>query len=209
MAGAVLLIIPLVFLLLRERPEDVGLARFGEQDLPSRDQDGTPVSTSAGALGALREGARSRDFWLLAGSFFICGASTNGLIGTHLIPACIDHGISEVRAAGTLLGLPLFAVFYGLDWIATVPPTVRLTANVFGRENGPLMFGWIVAAHQLGAATAAFGAGALRTALGGYVEAFTIAGGLCVVAAVLVLGIDRRRAGSVVSGVEVESGALA
>ena len=95
-AGAVLLIIPLVFLLLRERPEDVGLARFGEQDSPSRDQDGTPVSTSAGAMGALREGARSRDFWLLAGSFFICGASTNGLIGTHLIPACIDHGISEV-----------------------------------------------------------------------------------------------------------------
>jgi predicted MFS family arabinose efflux permease len=206
----------------------------------------------------LRQGARSRDFWLLAGSFFICGASTNGLIGTHLIPACIDHGISEVRAAGllatmgvfdfigttgsgwlsdrwnnryllswyyglrglsllflpyaldhTLLGLPLFAVFYGLDWIATVPPTVRLTANVFGRENAPVMFGWIVAAHQLGAATAAFGAGTLRTALGGYVEAFTIAGALCVVAALLVLGIDRRRAGTVVGGVEVESGALA
>jgi predicted MFS family arabinose efflux permease len=257
-AGAVLLIIPLVFLLLRERPEDVGLARFGDTGLPGREKGGTPVSTSAGALAALRQGARSRDFWLLAGSFFICGASTNGLIGTHLIPACIDHGISEVRAAGllatmgvfdfigttgsgwlsdrwnnrfllswyyglrglslmflpyaldhTLLGLPLFAVFYGLDWIATVPPTVRLTANVFGRENAPVMFGWIVAAHQLGAATAAFGAGALRTALGGYVEAFTIAGALCVVAAVLVLGIDRRRAGSLVSGVEVESGALA
>jgi sugar phosphate permease len=256
-AGAVLLIIPLVLFLLRERPEDVGLARFGEQG-PSLEQRAVPVSTAAGALAALRQGARSRDFWLLAGSFFICGASTNGLIGTHLIPACIDHGITEVRAAGllatmgvfdfigttgsgwlsdrwnnryllswyyglrglsllflpyaldhTLLGLPLFAVFYGLDWIATVPPTVRLTANVFGRENAPVMFGWIVAAHQLGAAGAAFGAGALRTALGGYVEAFSLAGALCVVAAVLVLGIDRGRARSLVSGVEVESGVLA
>jgi sugar phosphate permease len=256
-AGAVLLIIPLVFFLLRERPEDVGLARFGEQG-PSPEQRAVPVSTAAGALAALRQGAGSRDFWLLAGSFFICGASTNGLIGTHLIPACIDHGITEVRAAGllatmgvfdfigttgsgwlsdrwnnryllswyyglrglsllflpyaldhTLFGLPLFAVFYGLDWIATVPPTVRLTANVFGRENAPVMFGWIVAAHQLGAAGAAFGAGALRTALGGYVEAFSLAGALCVVAAILVLRIDRGRGRSLVSGVEVESGALA
>lgn len=257
-AGAVLLIIPLVLLLLRERPEDVGLVRYGEQGFPTGGKSETPVSTSAGAVAALRQGTRSRDFWLLAGSFFICGASTNGLIGTHLIPACIDHGISEVRAAGllatmgvfdfigttgsgwlsdrwnnryllswyyglrgfsllflpyaldhTFLGLPLFAVFYGLDWIATVPPTVRLTTNVFGRENAPLMFGWIVAAHQFGAATAAFGAGALRTALGGYVQAFSIAGVLCFVAAALVLGIDRQRARSVVGGVEVESGALA
>jgi predicted MFS family arabinose efflux permease len=257
-AGAVLLMIPLVLLLLRERPEDVGLSRYGEEGSPSQNRGETSGSTPAGAVAALRRGASSRDFWLLAGSFFICGASTNGLIGTHLIPACIDHGISEVRAAGllatmgvfdfigttgsgwlsdrwnnryllswyyglrglsllflpyaldhTFFGLPLFAVFYGLDWIATVPPTVRLTSNVFGRENAPLMFGWIVAAHQLGAATAAFGAGALRTALGGYVEAFTLAGALCFVAAVLVLGIDRQRAGSVVGGVEVESGALA
>jgi MFS family permease len=107
-AGAVLLIIPLVLLLLRERPEDVGLARFGEQGLPGREKGGTPVSTSAGALAALRQGARSRDFWLLAGSFFICGASTNGLIGTHLIPACIDQGISEVRAAGLLATMGVF-----------------------------------------------------------------------------------------------------
>ena len=257
-AGAVLIIIPVVFFLLRERPEDVGLARFGEQVVPPGERRAAPVSASASALAALRQGAGSRDFWLLAGSFFICGASTNGLIGTHLIPACIDHGISEVRAAGllatmgvfdfigttgsgwlsdrwnnryllawyyglrglslmflpyaldhTVLGLPLFAVFYGLDWIATVPPTVRLTANVFGRENAPVMFGWIVAAHQLGAASAAFGAGALRTALGGYVQAFTIAGALCGVAAVLVLAIDRRPEGRAVQGVEVESGALA
>lgn len=255
-AAAIALVIPLVLCFMRERPEDLGLTRFGEP-AAARVTD-VPAQTPAGALAALKHGVHSRDFWLLAGSFFICGASTNGLIGTHLIPACIDHGISEVRAAGllaamgvfdfigttgsgwlsdrwnnryllfwyyglrgisllflpyaldrTFLGLPLFAVFYGLDWIATVPPTVRLTTNVFGRENAPLMFGWIVAAHQLGAATAAFGAGALRTALGGYVEAFTIAGALCFVAAVLVLGIDRQRARSVVSGIEVELGALA
>jgi MFS family permease len=152
-AGAVLLIIPLVLLLLRERPEE-----------------------------------------LLSWYYGLRGLSL------MFLPYALDH---------TVLGLPLFAVFYGLDWIATVPPTVGLTANVFGRENAPVMFGWIVAAHQLGAATAAFGAGALRTALGGYVEAFTIAGALCAVAAVLVLGIDRRRAGSRVSGVDVEAGALA
>jgi len=240
-AGAVSLVIPLVLLFMRERPEEVGLTRYGEPNSGTT-SEGARAPTSAGALAALRQGGRSRDFWLLAGSFFICGASTNGLIGTHLIPACIDHGIPEVRAAGllavmgvfdflgttgsgwlsdrwnnryllswyyglrglsllflpfalthTALGLPLFAVFYGLDWIATVPPTVRLTSNAFGRENGPVMFGWIVAAHQLGAATAAYGAGALRTALGGYVEAFTIAGVLCFLAALMVLGIGRQR----------------
>jgi predicted MFS family arabinose efflux permease len=241
-AGAVSLVIPLVLLFLRERPEEVGLTRYGEPPIAGSRSPTAPVATSVGALTALKHGVRSRDFRLLAGSFFICGASTNGLIGTHLIPACIDHGIPEVRAAGllaamgvfdfigttgsgwlsdrwnnrylltwyyglrglsllflpfalnhTALGLPLFAVFYGLDWIATVPPTVRLTTNAFGQENGPVMFGWIVAAHQLGAASAAFGAGALRTALGGYVEAFTIAGVLCFLAALMVLGIGRQR----------------
>jgi predicted MFS family arabinose efflux permease len=108
-----------------------------------------------------------------------------GLRGLSLLflPYALGH---------TALGLPLFAMFHGLDWIATVPPTVRLTSNAFGRENGPVMFGWVVAAHQVGAAAAAYGAGALRTALGGYVEAFTIAGVLCFVAAGLVLGIGRR-----------------
>jgi sugar phosphate permease len=242
-AGAACLIIPLVLGLMRERPEDLGLARYGERSISHAEDKTNSASSPSGALAALHRGIRSGDFWLLAGSFFICGASTNGLIGTHLIPACMDHGISEVRAAGLLaamgvfdfigttgsgwlsdrwnnryllswyyglrglsllflpyalvntsVGLPVFAVFYGLDWIATVPPTVRLTTNVFGRESAPIMFGWIVAAHQLGAATAALGAGALRTALGGYVEAFTISGALCFVAAAMVLGIDRKAA---------------
>ncbi|MGZ3667288.1 MAG: MFS transporter, partial [Ktedonobacterales bacterium] len=182
----------------------------------------------------------SRTFWLLAGSFFICGASTNGLIGTHLIPASMDHGIPEVTAASMLavigifdligttcsgwlsdridnrwllcwyyglrglsllflpyalgsenLALAAFIVFYGLDWVATVPPTVRLAADSFGKENVGVVYGWISASHQLGAATAAFGAGALRTWLGSYQVSFLSAGVLCLLAAGMVIRIGR------------------
>ena len=240
--GAVALaLIPIVALLMRDRPVDIGLAPYGAAEgyRPSLTTRGNPATT---ALLALRDGLRSRDFWLLAGSFFICGASTNGLIGTHLIPACLDHGIPQVAGAsllaamgifdlvGTTLsgwlsdrwsnrgllawyyglrglsliylpfafdlsffGLSLFAVFYGLDWIATVPPTVRLAAKIFGNERGPMMFGWIAASHQLGAALAAFAAGALRVELGSYLQAFMFSGLLCLVAALMVLLIGRRR----------------
>ena len=173
-------------------------------------------------------GARNRNFWLLAGSFFICGASTNGLIGTHLIPASIDHGMPEVTAAsllafigifdvaGTMIsgwltdrldsrgllflpyafgmqyfGLFLFIVFYGLDWVATVPPTVALTADTFGRRNLGVVYGWIFASHQLGAAAAAFASGAVRTYFGDYQLAFMTSGLLCLLAAGLVIRITR------------------
>jgi sugar phosphate permease len=240
-AGVALALLPVVALLMRDRPRDMGLAPYGAaNDLqPVAAVRGNPAAT---ALLALRDGLRSRDFWLLAGSFFICGASTNGLIGTHLIPACLDHGIPQVTSAsllaamgvfdlvGTTLsgwlsdrwsnrgllawyyglrglsliylpfafdlsfyGLSLFAVFYGLDWIATVPPTVRLAARAFGTDRGPVMFGWIAAAHQLGAALAAFAAGAFRVTLGTYLEAFMLSGLLCLVAALMVLFIGRRR----------------
>jgi len=191
-------------------------------------------------VAALRYASRSRAFWLLAGTFFICGASTNGLIGTHLIAACHDYGIAEVQAAGllavmgifdiigttasgwltdryssryllfgyytlrgvSLLFLPLtldngahglgwFAVFYGLDWVATVPPTVRLTTEAFGRENTGVIYGWIGASHQLGASLAAFGAGAIRTTAGDYRMAFWIAGVLCIVAGTALLAATR------------------
>jgi predicted MFS family arabinose efflux permease len=194
------------------------------------------------AISALGRGLRTRDFWLLSGTFFICGASTNGLIGTHLIPACVDHGIAEVTAAGLLAlmgfcdligttasgwltdrydarkllawyyglrglsliflpysfnftfeGLSLFAVFYGLDWIATVPPTVKLAGKAFGEENAALMFGWIGTAHQIGAASAAWLAGVVRTSTGDYFSAFVSAGALCLVAAMMALLIGRSR----------------
>jgi predicted MFS family arabinose efflux permease len=238
-AGVAALLLPLVALLMRDRPADLGLAPYGESGGPQPNvvQPGNPAMN---ALRALRRGLGSRDFWLLAGSFFICGASTNGLIGTHLIAACIDHGIPEVTGAsllaamgicdfiGTTLsgwlsdrwnnnlllawyyglrglslmflpfafdlsfaGLSIFALFYGLDWIATVPPTVRLTANAFGKENVGVMYGWIAAAHQLGAASAAFIAGTIRTDLGDYLAAFMLAGMLCLGAAIMVLFIGR------------------
>jgi sugar phosphate permease len=241
-ACAALVIVPLVMLLMRERPRDVGLAPFGKTEIeaaPPR-STGNPFAI---AFAALLEGSRSRDFWLLFGTFFICGLSTNGLIGTHLIAACFDAGIPEVRAAGLLammgifdlvgttlsgwlsdrynnryllawyyglrglsllwlpfaldisfFGLSLFAVFYGLDWIATVPPTVRLATNAFGREKAPMMFGWIFTGHQLGAAVAAFGAGVLRTAMDGYLEAFMLAGLACLVAVAMSLMIGRQPA---------------
>jgi sugar phosphate permease len=241
-ACVALAIVPLVMLLMRERPRDVGLPPFGKAEIEAAPPlaAGNPFSV---AVGALAEGARSRDFWLLFGTFFICGLSTNGLIGTHLIAACFDAGIPEVRAAGLLammgifdlvgttlsgwlsdrynnryllawyyglrglsllwlpfaldisfFGLSLFAVFYGLDWIATVPPTVRLATNCFGREKAPIMFGWIFTGHQVGAAVAAFGAGVLRTAMDGYLEAFMLAGLACLVAVGMSLMIGRQPA---------------
>jgi MFS family permease len=242
-AGAAALAAPLVALLLRERPGDVGLAPYGAGGAaPMAPASTRPVRT---ALAALAEGMRSRDFWLLAATFVICGASTNGLIGTHLVPAAHDHGIPEVRAASLLAlmgvfdilgttgagwmsdrwssrhllawyyalrglsllylpyalggrdaGLWVFAVWYGLDWIATVPPTLRLATDAFGAERAPIMFGWIAAGHQVGAAITAYAAGWIRTALGDYRLAFWGSGALCVLAALLALQVGapgRRR----------------
>jgi len=238
-AGVGLLTVPLIALFMRDRPADLGLTPLGDPagTPPVPLGKGNPLTAAFEALG---EGVRSRDFWLLAGSFFICGLSTNGLIGTHLIPSCIDHGIPGIMAAGLLammgvfdfigttasgwlsdrwnnryllcwyyglrgisllflplalenptFGLPAFAVFYGLDWIATVPPTVRLAADIFGKEKAGMMFGWIVASHQVGAAVAAFGAGAVRTYAGDYFDAFMIAGVACFIAAGMVLRVGR------------------
>lgn len=215
-----------VWLFMRDTPASVGLRPFGMEGEE-------PVTKPAlKPLAALRWAIRQPPFWLLAGTFFICGASTNGLVGTHLIPACHDYGISEVRAAGllammgvfdilgttasgwltdrfsprvllsvyyglrglSLLVLPAtlasgdsshlnwFAVFYGLDWIATVPPTVRLTADAFGTENTGVVYGWISASHQLGASLAAFGAGTIRVAAGDYRLAFLLTSVLCLFA---------------------------
>ena len=241
-AVAALLIVP-VLLFMRDRPSDLGIPPYGGTAVVPR--VAPKVNPARRAVMALATGFGDRNFWLLAGSFFVCGASTNGLIGTHLIPACIDHGIPEVRGAFllavmgifdmagttlsgwlsdkwdnrlllswyyglrglslvflpfafdagigdfTLAGLSVFAVFYGLDWIATVPPTVRLAARAFGEENAPVMFGWIAASHQAGAASAAWLAGITREGTGSYMLAFMGAGALCLVASIMVSFIGR------------------
>ena len=236
-SGAALLLIPLVFFFMPERPADVGLHRYGAtQADPTTATKANPIAT---AFSALAEAARTRTFWLLFLTFFVCGLSTNGLIGTHLIAFCADNGIPEVQAAGMLAamgvfdiigttfsgwlsdrydnrwllfiyyglrglsllylpysdfsfyGLGLFTMFYGLDWIATVPPTVRLTTAQFGAERGPIVYGWIGAGHQMGAAVAAFGAGVLRVQTNHYLEAFVLAGMACLVSAVMALLIRR------------------
>ena len=238
-ASAAALMIPIVFALLRERPADAGLVAYGGTD--GLAQPATTVNPARIAIEALRDGLRSRDFWLLTLTFVICGASTNGLVGTHLIPAAHDHGIPEVRAASllaimgifdlagttasgwlsdrwdsrrllawyyglrglSLLFLPfalgsagsalwVFAVFYGLDWIATVPPTVKLATDAFGAARAPVMFGWIAAGHQVGAALTALSAGWVRTTLGDYQLAFWSSGALCLLAALLALQVRGR-----------------
>jgi sugar phosphate permease len=237
-ACCALALIPLVWWLLPERPTDIGLSRYGAATTEAQETGtGNPLKA---ALGALATAVRRRDFWYLFATFFICGFTTNGLVGTHLIALCGDHGIAEVRAAGLLAmmgifdlfgttasgwltdrvdprkllfmyyslrgaalvylpysnfsftSLSMFAVFYGLDWIATVPPTLRLTTEAFGEGAAAMVFGWILAGHQLGAACAAFMAGYLRTLQGDYVDAFVFAGSTGIIAAAIALLIGRQ-----------------
>lgn len=226
----------LVFGFMRNRPADVGLAAFGEVPgaVTAAPAPAAPLSWRSPFV-VLRDAARSQTFWILAGTFFICGLSTNGLIQTHFIALCADFGMSAVPAASalammgafdfvgtimsgwlsdrydsrkllfwyyalrglslfwlphsefTLYGLSVFAMFYGLDWIATVPPTIKLAGSTFGRERAPMVFGWIFAAHQIGAAAAAFGAGLSRTLWLTYSPALYVAGSACLVAALLAL----------------------
>ena len=187
----------------------------------------------------LREVARVPVFWVLFGTFFVCGCSTNGLIQTHFVTLCHDYGLPAVTAASVLAmmgffdffgtigsgwlsdrvdsrwllfwyyglrglsllylpftdfsfyGLSVFGVFYGLDWIATVPPTVKITADRFGREKAGIVFGWIFAGHQIGAAFAAFGAGLIRTEYSTYLPAFFVAGALCLIAALAIISVRK------------------
>lgn len=232
----------LVFCFMRNRPSDVGLGAYGEvpQQVHAAPAQPPAPLTLRGPFVVLRDAARTQTFWVLAGTFFICGLSTNGLIQTHFIALCADFGMAAVPAAGalammgafdfvgtilsgwlsdrydcrkllfwyyglrglslfwlphstfTLYGLSIFAMFYGLDWIATVPPTVRLAGAAFGKERAPMVFGWIFAAHQVGAATAAFGAGLTRTLLLTYTPALYAAGAACALAALLALAAGRR-----------------
>jgi MFS family permease len=230
----------LVWFFMRDRPADVGLKAYGPEE-PHTDAAPAHAPVAGAALSALREAARTRTFWILFSTFFICGASTNGLIQTHFIPLCSDQGLAEVAAAGVLAtmgvfdfigtvasgwlsdrydpgrllfwyyglrglaliylpfavfsysGLLVFTLFYGLDWVATVPPTVNITARTFGRDKANLVFGWVFAGHQLGAASAALGAGISRTVLSTYLPAFFVSGALCILAAGLVLNLRSNR----------------
>lgn len=235
-AGVAVAVFAVVLVFMRDRPEAIGLRPYGQP----ANANASVTRPALNPIAALCMSARSRAFWILAGTFFVCGASTNGLIGTHMIAACHDYGIAQVQSAQllammgifdilgttasgwltdryssrhllfgyyTLRGLSLlflpytlvsgagalgvFAVFYGLDWIATVPPTVRLTGDAFGRENTGVVYGWIGASHQLGAATAALTAGAIRSGTGTYDIAFWIAGSLCIAAGLSFLTIGR------------------
>ena len=240
-SACALAVAPVVLFCLRERPADVGELPYGG----TADDVVAPVRTGAArlAVGALVRAARVRTFWLLAGGFFVCGATTTGLVQQHFMPAAHDHGM-PVTTAATLLALvgvfdlvgtigsgwltdrfdprillgayyglrgvslallvPLFAadlsggmiafvVFYGLDWVATVPPTLALARQAFG-ASAPVVFGWIFASHQLGAACAALAAGVVRDTLGGYDVAWLGGAVLCAVGAVLSLSISRRLA---------------
>ncbi|ONN66083.1 MFS transporter [Herbaspirillum sp. VT-16-41] len=240
-SAVALLAIPLVWLLLPESPAAIGQKMVGQvEDI--KDEGLSRRNPLAIALDALRTSVRMPDFWLLFMSFFVCGLSTNGYIGTQFIAMCNDYGINEVSGAsilaamgmldlvGTTLsgwlsdrynprvllfwyyglrglaliflpyafglqyyGLTIFAIFYGLDWIATVPPTVRLANDVFGRLAAPVVFGWIVAGHQLGAATATTVAGYMRATLGNYTLSSIMMGVACLIGAVLVLRIKGKQ----------------
>jgi MFS family permease len=225
-----------VIMLMRDRPADLGLPLYGDAEIVDAPVvKGSLLSMLATPLLVLRDVSTSGTFWILFATFFICGASTSGLIQTHFITMCGDFGLVATSAAGilalmgffdffgtvgsgwlsdrydnrwllfwyyslrgvslmllpytdfTVFGLSIFAVLYGLDWIATVPPTIKLTAAKFGPERANVVFGWIFAGHQIGSAFAAYGAGLMRTVLASYIPSFFIAGLLCIVAGLVAL----------------------
>jgi MFS family permease len=234
-----IVLLPLIYLFMRDDPSEVGLEPYGAG------QPGAAISTSATSLRGMpaknatitaRGVVSHPTFWLLAGSFFVCGGTANGLIGTHLIPHEIEMGIPQIAAASLLglmgalnmvgtifsgwmidrvqpqkwlalvyalrglsllllpfvqgyFGLVIFAVIYGLDWFATVPPSMALTADTFGKQNVGKVYGWIFMSHQIGAAIMASAAGVLRTSLGDYQFAFLSGGVIAMIAAGLALQI--------------------
>jgi MFS family permease len=235
---ACLAVAVLAFLFLQDRPRSLGLLAFGAEAAPLeaavswRPNYFEPVKV----LGSV---SRTGTFWVLFGTFFVCGLSTSGLIQTHFISLCGDYGLAAIPAASVLAmigafdfvgtigsgwlsdrfdnrkllfwyyglrglsllwlphsdfsfyGLSLFAMFYGLDWVATVPPTVKLASAAFGKERGAMIFGWIFAGHQLGSATAAYGAGLSRTLMLTYTPALYAAGAACIIAASAIFLIRR------------------
>ncbi len=238
--SASLLMVPFIYIFLKEKPSDLGMLPFGAPDDWQPPVKSTMPAAKL-ALVTLKEASAHKDFWYLTGSFFVCGLSTSGLIGTHFIPAAHDHGMPQVTAAsllaligvfdviGTLCsgwltdkfdprkllffyyslrGLSLFllpsilfesvhpstlvfVIFYGLDWVATVPPTIMLCRTVLGPDRGTVIYGWVFAAHQIGGSIAALGAAVLRVKLGDYALSFYISGALCLITSYFVLQIAK------------------
>ena len=239
-ASFALLVVPFVFFFLRDKPADLGLLPYGapaDWQPPAKSE----LSAVALAIDTLKQSSKSKDFWYLFGSFFVCGLSTSGLIGTHFIPAAHDHGMPTTLAASLLAmvgifdvigtvfsgwltdrydprkllffyfglrGLSLFllpsilfssihastlvfVIFYGLDWVATVPPTIMLCRTVLGPQRASVVYGWVFVGHQIGGAVAAFGAALLRVQIGDYAVAFYISGSLCIVTSYFVLQIAK------------------
>ncbi|MFI0736214.1 MFS transporter [Streptomyces sp. NPDC021225] len=240
-AVAAFAVVPFVWLLLRDHPADVGLAAYGAEGPPAP-KPAPQRGAARRAVTALLSAARTGPFWLLAGTFAICGASTNGLVKTHFVPAAHDHGMPVTAAASllavigifdivgtvasgwftdrfdarrllavyyalrglSLMFLPMlladsvhppmifFIVFYGLDWVATVPPTIALCREHYG-EDSAIVFGWVLASHQVGAGVVAFLGGMARDTFGSYDVVWYGAGALCAMAALMALVIRRER----------------
>jgi sugar phosphate permease len=238
----------LAFCFLRDRPQQLGLAPFGADPRQPTAAAAPWRPDLAEPLRALAKASRNSTFWVLSGTFFVCGLSTSGLIQTHFISLCGDYGLAAVPAASvlamigafdfvgtigsgwlsdrfdnrkllfwyyglrglsliwlphsdfSLYGLSLFAMFYGLDWVATVPPTVKLASAAFDKQRGAMIFGWIFACHQLGSATAAYGAGLTRTILLTYIPAVYAAGAACLIAALAIFLVPRPARSEVPSG---------
>jgi MFS family permease len=233
-------LVPIIWLFLKEKPEDAGVLPYGAPDNWIAPEKNT-MNAGRLAIDTLKQASKKKDFWYLVGSFFVCGLSTSGLIGTHFIPAAHDHGMGTTLAASLLAlvgvfdlvgtiasgwltdrydprkllffyyglrGLSLFllpsilfatvhpstlvfVIFYGLDWIATVPPTIMLCRTILGPERATVIYGWVFAAHQVGGSIAAFGAAVLRVQFGDYAVAFYLSGLMCLITSFFVLQIAK------------------
>ena len=237
-----LIVLAIIIFFMKNSPKEVGILPYGLEVEPHESrivQKNNPISM---AFQTLFEAIKVKEFWLLAGSFFICGLSTSGLIGTHFISYCVGFGFAAVTAAsmlslmgifdligttlsgwlsdrfdnrwllfwyyslrgaslvflpfalaeGSYILLIIFSVFYGLDWIATVPPTVNISRKIFGLEKSVIVYGWIFAAHQLGSAVAASGAGMIYNIFTSYTWAFALAGMFCLLASLFVIVIKKQ-----------------
>ncbi|WP_155591745.1 MFS transporter [Lysinibacillus cavernae] len=244
--GLILLLSTIMFIMIaifiKNKPQDLGLTPYGQQEIIKEQQVHIKKNPISMAFHGLLEAVKVKAFWLLAGSFFICGLSTSGLIGTHFVSYCITFGVPLVTAAsllsfmgvfnllgttvsgwlsdrfdnrwllfwyyllrgasllllpyaltqGSFVLLTIFTIFYGLDWIATVPPTISITRQIFGMQKSSIIYGWIFASHQAGAAVAAYGGGLIYKFFNSYTWAFFLAGLFCALASLFVIIVKKQ-----------------